>query len=53
MSQIDSNLVDWDDLSRSDQIKAQQLLTELDEMFSKYSANNEKAKVCEDSTYVE
>lgn len=44
----EEGILDWDDLSEPDQIKAQQLLTELNNLFNKYS--NPEGKVCEDST---
>lgn len=41
-------VLDWDDLSKPDQLKAEQLLKELNALFKKYS--DPKEDKCEDST---
>ncbi len=47
-SDNDEGVLDWDDLSQPDKLKAEQLLKELNSLFSKYS--NPKENTCEDST---
>jgi len=42
-------VLDWDDLSASDKIKAQELMNELHELFKKYDTPKEDES-CENST---
>ena len=46
-------VLDWDQLSRSDQIKAEQLLRELHQLFRKYENIETEDDPCEDSTSTE
>lgn len=48
---IDREVLDWDDLSRPDQIKAEELMRELNELFNKYTRKEDEP--CEDSTSTE
>ncbi len=48
MPDNDEGVLDWDDLSKPDQMKAEQLLRELNALSKKYS--NPKEKECEDFT---
>lgn len=52
MPQNDSNdgVLDWDDLSKPDQLKAEELLRELNALFSKYSDPKAREEACDDST---
>jgi hypothetical protein len=45
----DDGVLDWDELSRPDQIRAEQLLRELHQLFRKYENRTEEDS-CEDST---
>ena len=47
----DNGVLDWDDLSEPDQLRAQQLLKELNELFNKYSHTEEDE--CVDSISTE
>lgn len=50
MTNADGEILDWDDLSKEDQERAEQLLKELNNLFRKYDT---KEELCEDSTLKE
>lgn len=43
------DVIEWEQLSRTDQIRAEELLQELNDIFNKYS-ERERQKSCDDST---
>jgi hypothetical protein len=47
MSQKDKDILDWEELSQSDQLRAEELLNELNNIFNKYRPKENEA--CEDS----
>ena len=48
MTNNNDDVLDWDELSPEDQIKAELLMKELNNLFNKYTKEEEKP--CEDST---
>lgn len=50
MSNNDEGVLDWEDLSEADKIKAQQLYEELNELLSKYQKPKGDDYVCESFT---
>lgn len=49
MTENIKDVLEWDELSRPDQIRAEELLKELNEIFDR-SLEAKKARNCEDST---
>jgi hypothetical protein len=45
----DEGVLDWDDLSQEDQIRAEQLMNELNNLFKKYSDLMPKEDECKNS----